>query len=209
MFGSLFPAASNLVLKYLFLIYIITVGGNLLNRLWVPKKEIRYLTKKFIENWFNGYFVIGIQLRYQYIDDALDTHNFLKCALDIESNQNSSMLFKLKYKGIKWFVTSDNSEVLNRLVNEHPDKIITTYGHIGHTGSDEKAYFRTIMDLELLSNCNELIITGGSTFGYVAAIKSKKFSYYINGGYVRQKMNKCVRDSLSDLSITNTGFSVI
>ena len=54
---------------------------------------------------------------------------------------------------------------------------------------------RAILDVKLLSLCNELIVTGGSTFGWVASMKSLKLPMYING---QNRMNKCLRASLSD-----------
>ena len=44
-----------------------------------------------------------------------------------------------------------------------------------HISDDPNGYYRTFLDVELLSKVNdELIITGGSTFGFVAAIKTQK-----------------------------------
>jgi hypothetical protein len=37
------------------------------------------------------------------------------------------------------------------------------------------------MDVELLSKCDEIIVTGGSTFGFIAAIKARKMPFYVNG----------------------------
>ena len=53
-------------------------------------------------------------------------------------------------------------------------------------------YEKTILDNELLSRCDEMIITGGSTFGFLAAIKSQRMPYHVNIG-----MHKCQRAQLS------------
>ena len=44
------------------------VGGNLLNKIWIPNDRIKSLINNYLNYEFNGYFMIGIQLRYQYIN---------------------------------------------------------------------------------------------------------------------------------------------
>jgi hypothetical protein len=195
------------------------VGGNLLNKIWIPNDNLTSLIKKYIETEFNGYFVIGIQLRYEYLYDPIDTYQFINCSLELEKNltnslNNSQGEFKSKYKGVKWFVTSDSESILNRLIKEFPNKIIVnTAGKINHIvkGYDTSmpidnfdAYARTIMDVELLSKCNEVILTGGSTYGFVAAMKMLKLPFYINGGH----NNKCVKTGLSKPSLNRNGQGV-
>ena len=94
---------------------------------------------------------------------------------------------------------------LNMLKQNYTDKIVTGSGKMGHISSDKNAYKRAILDVELLAKCDELIITGGSTYGFVSAMKSLKLPYYINGG---MNMTKCERTGLSQPSLTNTGWSV-
>ena len=142
------------------------VGGNLLNKIWKPKPTIQNQINFILNSSFKDYFVIGIQLRYQYISDNEDTSKFVNCAMMIETNLTNSIQNR-KYKGIKWFVTSDREDVLNRLVKLYPEKIIIGEGKIGHVEDNKNSYPRAIMDVELLSNCNELVITGGSTFGII------------------------------------------
>ena len=146
------------------------VGGNLLNKFWIPNDEIMKNVNHYVENVFKDYFVIGIQLRYQYLVDSIDTNSFLKCALEIEknltmnNNSNDNDSFSKKYKGFKWYLSSDSSNVLDRLKKIYQNKIILGTGRMGHVESDSNAYPRAILDIELLSRCNELIMTGGSTF---------------------------------------------
>jgi hypothetical protein len=52
-----------------------------------------------------------------------------------------------------------------------------------------------MLDVELLSLCDELIVTGPSTFGWVAAMKSLKLPLFING---HNRTEKCLRSKLSD-----------
>ena len=83
------------------------VAGHLLNRLWIPKKQLRERINQFLDTEFNGYYVIGIQLRYLYLDDENDTRKFLDCAESLEKNALASIgrsNFTKKYKGFKWLV---------------------------------------------------------------------------------------------------------
>jgi hypothetical protein len=141
------------------------VGGNLLNKIWLPQDHISKKINYFVNNLFNGYYMIGIQLRYFYIQDPFDTYNFLNCVVEIENNLYRNEFIKSNYKGVKWYLSSDSVDVLNRLVKEFPNKIIIGNGLMGHVEKDPNAYERAILDVELMSRCNELVVTGGSTFG--------------------------------------------
>ncbi len=81
---------------------------------------------------------------------------------------------KSKYKGVKWYISSDSSDVLNKLVKEFPNKIIIGNGLMGHVEEDPNAYERAILDVELMSRCNELVVTGGTTFGKLKIDESLK-----------------------------------
>jgi len=84
-------------------------------------------------------------------------------------------------------------------------KIITSKGKIAHVLDDPNAYERAILDVELLSRCDRLIITGGSTFGLVAAFKSGRRPYFIDG---QQGMKKCSEFSFWAPSRRPTGHAV-
>ncbi len=72
-------------------------------------------------------------------------------------------------EGFKWFITTDSENLLKKLIkSDYRKKLIyvnESIGHISHVEYDSRAYFRTIIDNELLSRCDKIIITGGSTFG--------------------------------------------
>ena len=82
------------------------VGGNLLNRLWVPKRILRDRIEHYWTSGLKGYYVIGIQIREYYLS-ALDRPLFVDCAHDIEKSVTTAMgneTFASKYKGFKWLV---------------------------------------------------------------------------------------------------------
>jgi hypothetical protein len=151
------------------------VGTKLLRRFWKPKDYIQTLINKYLEDSFHGFFMIGMHLRYQYLNE-IDVIAFADCALQLEKNINMS---------VKWYVASDSLKILTMLEKKFKDKIIFGTGKIGHISYYTDMYFRAILDNELLSRCDEIIITGGSSFGFSAAIKNGRLPYYIEG-----KVNK-------------------
>ncbi len=139
------------------------------------------------------------------MNNVNDTINFLNCADQIEANLTAQKILNRKKK-VKWFVTSDKEDMLDQLKKTYPDKVIISEGKIGHIHGGLHFYSRTILDVELLSKCDELVVTGGSTYGFLAAMKGFKMPYYINGGPAN--MTKCVRMSLGSPSLTPLNQSV-
>ena len=171
------------------------VGGNILNRIWTPNEAIQAETSAYLAKKFVGHFVIGIQLRFQFLNQSADTLKFLNCATQIENDYlrmhtplNGSSGF------FKWFIASDTEWQLNSILEKYPHKAFSSNGTISHIVYNAKGYSRTILDVELLSRCDEIIITGGSTFGWIAAMKSFKMPFYVNG---KSTMQACARANLS------------
>jgi len=69
------------------------VGTRLLRKFWKPKSWIQKVVNGYVNNRFNGYFMIGFHLRYQYLSDT-DVMQFSKCALEIEKNVKNVTLFE-------------------------------------------------------------------------------------------------------------------
>ncbi len=91
------------------------------------------------------------------------------------------------------------------MISENKDKVIVANETMGHVDENAIAYPRAIIDVELLSRCDKIVISGGSTFGFIAAMKSLKKSYYVNG---RRNMSTCKLQELSTPSLTDTGFAI-
>jgi hypothetical protein len=172
------------------------VGGNLLNRMWRPKKSIMDDVRKFFEKYFRNNFVIGIQLRYHYLSHK-DTEKFIKCALDIEQEY----LFNrkpgsTKINSFKWFIASDSQGEIDGIIKNYPNKTFTTNEYaLGHIVDNKQGFYRAMLDVELLSLCNEMVVTGASTFGWVAAMKSLTLPLFING---HGRSEHCLRSTFSD-----------
>lgn len=73
------------------------VGGNLLNKYWLPnykfKKDFEKFNKIFQENY-----VIGFQIRTEFLS-LNDVEIFTKCALEIEQ---SYLKRNIKHKSVIW-----------------------------------------------------------------------------------------------------------
>ena len=124
-----------------------------------------------------------------------DVLKFIDCVKQIEKEfllRNKS----LNENSFKWFITGDSQDNLNKILAMYPNKTFSTNEyHIGHVDEDKKGYLRTILDIELLSLCNELVITGGSTYGWIAAMKMLKLPFYVNGK--DSSMEKCLKHNFS------------
>ena len=94
------------------------VGGNLLNKYWKPNLKIQNLIQTYIEKEFKDNFIIGIQIRTEFlVNKNNDLNKFFDCAKWIEST------FSNITKRIRWFVTSDRDYVLDRFTKIYKDKI--------------------------------------------------------------------------------------
>jgi hypothetical protein len=179
------------------------VGGNLLNQIWMPRKRIRDIVNYYLNKEYKNNFVIGIQLRYHYLNGLFDTTKFIDCAFQIERdyrmfNSNS----KLKKTTFRWFISSDTQTNIEEIFSVYGDRAFTANGTITHVFDNPDGYEKAIIDIELLSRCDEIIITGGSTYGFVASMKNKKLPFFINGK--EKNMKRCLRHSLGYPNLSKT-----
>jgi hypothetical protein len=142
-------------------------ANSILNRLWVPsEKSLKQIINKYMtENEFESSFVIGLQMRFGYMSYGSDVENMIKCAINVEK----MLLSKNEKRRVKWFIAADSDRYLRKIkqnINDNlKSKVISLHGRIAHIDKNGGGYERTVLDNEILSRCNELIITGGSTFG--------------------------------------------
>jgi hypothetical protein len=183
------------------------IGGNILNRIWRPNQDIKNEVNYYMDKRFKNNYVIGIQMRAGdsgYIDEAKDHLKFINCALDIEKDY----IIKSKKRDIsfKWFIATDSNKIRKFLFDNYRNKSFTSNGTLGHTDSGGIGFRRAVLDVELLSKCDEIIVTAGSTFGWLAAMKMLKMPFYIKGR--TSKMEKCLRAELSITPSNLLGYSV-
>ena len=179
------------------------VGANLMNKMIIPKARIQEIIKDFVRRGFIGNFVIGIQLRTLYLDVEKDSLRFLNCAFQIENEYLKAS--KGEARPVKWYISSDSEDLLKKIATFYPEKTLAGNGSILHVNSDRQGYYRALIDVDLLSKCDELIYTGGSTFGFVSAMKSFKVPYFVDG---KSRKMKCSRNMLGTSSLLPTGEGV-
>lgn len=132
-------------------------------------------------------------MRHYYLIES-DLMLFVECARRIESRLNLSK--------VKWFITSDNSDYVSKIKAIEPDKVVHVLnGAVKHVVTDSDGYYRAILDNEILSKCNQIIMTSGSTFGFLAVIRNGKvIPWYVNG---KQNSTRCERFQFDSKSITH------
>ena len=204
---------SNDVKMRVFLQIGLEVGGSILNIFWKPKKEIQDLINFYHKTHFQGNYVIGLQIRIEFLQNNLKfsdfknetqffdkiINQFILCALDFEINLLQDQNFFKKYKSIKWFVISDNMKIIEKISDLYPNKVIKTNGTVLHVFFDPNGYTKAILDNELLSKCDELILSSGSSFGFTAALRKQSLPLYID--MIKQK---CSRTDFADLPTTGS-----
>ena len=140
------------------------VGGRLLNRVWLPHTEIQNITNYYLNNYFKNNYVIGIQFRTEILnlfknkfEVSKQVKALVDCAMEIEEQVRSN----INGKEFKWFILSDSQELIEELVKKYSkSKLIVADigGQIGHVKHNTNAYARAIVDNELLSKCDQVII---------------------------------------------------
>ena len=162
------------------------VAGNILNKHWLPKADLARRINVTYEKLFGTvrqFYTIGVQVRTFFMNNGSDLRAFLDCVHGVEKRVSSER-GDVKFK---WYIASDNSKYIDQMQATYPDRVlrpnVTDHMPYDHTES-------IIYDIELLSRCDELIVTGGSTFGFMAAMKMQKMPLYVNG---RANMTQCRR----------------
>jgi len=172
----------------------------------MPNQDItNEIINEYTEKWFKNNYVIGIQMRATdslFLDENIDHLKFINCALEIEKEFIlNSKTFSVKFK---WFIATDSDKIRKFIFDNYKEKSFTSNGTLSHTSLGEKDGFRrAVLDVELLSRCNEIIVTSGSTFGWLAAMKMLKLPYVISGS--NQMMMKCSRMDLRHPSVNPHG----
>ena len=167
------------------------VAGTILNTYWRPTKRLQSAIDYYVERYFSKYYVIGFQVRTLYFQNF---SIFVDCAQRIEraladtddASEKDPARRARRKKPVKWMLTIDDKNLYDKYLAENPDRYIHVNGTIGHVGewSDRNTlldvYQKAILDNELLSRCDELVITGGSGYSFLAAMRAQRMPYTIN-----------------------------
>ena len=180
-------------------------------RYWRPKPNYQAAIDKMFDTYFKDNFVIGVQIRQEFINFKADIASFFDCALFIEKQYlKECEMTNQKPKPVKWYVACDcpecargflksNISQFNKMMNQ------TIFG-IYLLGN--LYYANALFDVEMLSLCDRMVTTGGSTFGFVPAMKNRNFNrpYYLNGN---RGMKQCEILNFSRPSVNgNVGYAV-
>jgi hypothetical protein len=180
-----------------------------LEKHWQLRAFLREKIDAFeLEYFSKNRFIIGLQIRSVYLTSK-EIEMFFSCAQSIEESYLKENNTSDNRNLIKWFVSADHDRLIKKFSKRFPHRILTSdasgAGKVKHIGFDPAGYERALFDIEMLSKCHETILTGGSTFGFIAALKSQKRSFYVEGG---QSMSACKRLSLAKPSVTSKGYAV-
>jgi hypothetical protein len=175
-----------------------------LKQAWPLKRNLSVLVDEYKRQHFDNSFVIGLQLRAEYVNEtAGDVEKFVNCALGIESKVRTK-------KQVKWFVASDWGHIHPKISKLMPNRVVfCTNGSADHDPGVQYSgvAVKAMLDIELLSLCDEMVLTGGSTFGFLSAIKALRLPYYVNGtnwcGERCKRMTGCEKMTLGRTSNMN------
>jgi hypothetical protein len=137
--------------------------------------EMRAIIDKYKREYFDKYYVIGVQIRKFYVYDQ-NIKRFINCALEIENFQHPQ-------KQVKWFLAIDTNGILDSFTS-YSSKIFSTEGeplHVSFQKNGSKAMKKALLDIELLSLCDEIITTAGSTFSFISVLKQQRLPYVVEG----------------------------
>lgn len=102
-------------------------AGHVLNNYWLLKPNVKEKISNFINQKFSGDFIIGLQLRFHYLNQE-DIRTFINCALKIE-RENKINIANGK---VKWFISTDQYDKIRNLLKRYSNKILIGEGKIGH-----------------------------------------------------------------------------
>ncbi len=186
------------------------MAHRFLNTHWVPMPAIMKSVTSFVEKEFKGHYVIGLQLRSAYLRGDYK-RSFIDCGLQLERERDPG-----DKRPVCWFLSSDSSAVLNDTKNailgnsNQKDKVVFAEGKTGHVVREDGVYPRILFDLEVLARSDALVVTGGSTYGFVALIKVGSLEgHYRIDFHANSTVEKCERVSLSRPGETPLGHFAI
>lgn len=158
---------------------------------------------------WSSYYWIGIQIRsgkmpgdegqsiFMYKDDF---EMFMKLA--VERTEKAKAKSKLP---VKWFIAADAVAIKEQILARYPQYYVNTECSLSHSFRDVKRSDRTegmlctILDNYLLSDVNEAVVTGASTYGLLATYRNLYIKKdIVNRGDWRKyqkslkKVNQCI-----------------
>ena len=84
---------------------------------------------------------------------------------------------------VKWFLSTDSSKVEKNLMDSFPDRVIVMEsfrrGHSSQEKSNRNGFYRAVLVVTVLSQCEFIVLTNHSSFGMIARMLATKSSFAI------------------------------
>ncbi|KAF0429383.1 galactoside 2-alpha-L-fucosyltransferase-like isoform X1 [Gigaspora margarita] len=185
---------------------IFTVISQKLLRL---KSDINKRVKTFINNNF-GEYNIGIHLRMKKLSKITRTKGMI-IPIKHYCQVVEMLLIGIEKKNVTIFIAADTNESRKALINcihkslnsyskgfvkiVYVNNNMKTKNPINHNPGTE---ISALIDMKILSFCDDLVLTFGSTFGYVAAGWSYRSLSRLRGPFVVMPMRNTTEDFAVD-----------
>lgn len=142
---------------------------------FVPKLPLQALIDQTLRQ-AQSFHLIGLQVRMGSGGaDFRDSHRFLRMAAlrsFVELAENYRVARGIPEDGVKWFLSTDSSEVERNLTATYPGRVVVASGFgRGHSSSEfanRNAFYRAVIDVGVLSRCEYMVLTNHSSFGMIA-----------------------------------------
>lgn len=142
-----------------------------------PSDPIKKILEQYKKMW-REYFMIGVHIRTNIKKWDEELGPFLnQTGINNTINELIKSTKEFNKSNIKWFIAADNEDILEFFKLNYPQYILTVEGlPINHSKRSTKkadlGVVHTILDSYLLSYCDSLILTSGSTFSGMALHRS-------------------------------------
>ena len=140
-----------------------------------PQPEIRRAVEAFRGSvGWSGFYVIGMHVRTGLLEGNVGWGRFLRRKdvdrfVEIAEKRTERVERGKKGKPVRWFVLSDNEEARRRVEEAGKGVVWTSNCTVAHTKTVSRSAWKcSVVENYLLSECDYLILTAKSTFGYLA-----------------------------------------
>ncbi|KAK8807116.1 hypothetical protein WA158_003875 [Blastocystis sp. Blastoise] len=143
------------------------------NYVLLPSDYVSQKVEEEYSKWPKGY-TIGIQIRMgKHADFNNDRKEFQNMNSVNMMFAKAQVMTREVSQPVHWFVVSDSSVVKQRAIKNYPKYVITYNSTIIHCGgpSNKKILqgcYDALIEMYLLSKCDNYILTSGSSFGRVS-----------------------------------------
>lgn len=154
------------------------------NFLLRPIPSIQTRIDSFKKLYFGNY-TLGLQIRRVGINKLNSTQEdlFIHCAAQVEE----SMEFLPSFK-VRWFLATDNYKTRKRLKSMFGEKLIFQEAVIAR--NDTESVIAGLIDMWLLSECEDIMVSAASTYGKIAfGLKGKPPRFVNKNSVCREKLD--------------------